>query len=365
MKIVAKPMNKLNSKISSLDFSNLKQIDLKLFYENELSRFLRTLNILIKRLQSHHADLEKKVKERTEDLKIKNLELKLSNNKLESFSKIINQYIISSVTDIHGNIIEVSDAFCKISGYSRDELLGNNLNMLKNVDSTSCEDIIVSLNENKVLYGELKSKKKNGEYYWVDATITPIFDENNNKIGYTFIRQDITDKKVIEKLSITDGLTAIYNRRYFNELFPKVLASSKRDKELISFLIMDIDFFKQYNDTYGHQMGDEVLVKLARVLKNSLNRVDDYCFRIGGEEFALLFRSETKEHALNFANKIRQDIENLKIDHEQNTASRYVTVSMGLVTKNSQNILDTEAIYKEADDLLYKAKRAGKNQVFF
>ena len=169
--------------------------------------------------------------------------------------------------------------------------------------------------------------------------------------------------KKLEKISITDDLTHIYNRRYFNEIFPKVINSSKRRNELVSFLMMDIDHFKQYNDTYGHQMGDEVLIKVAYAMKESLHRADDYCFRLGGEEFGIIFKSDTKDKAKEFAYKIRENIENLHIEHSGNSASDYVTVSLGLVCKNANDIQSDNQIYKEADDLLYKAKETGRNKV--
>jgi polar amino acid transport system substrate-binding protein len=169
--------------------------------------------------------------------------------------------------------------------------------------------------------------------------------------------------KQLEKISITDALTNIYNRRYFNEIFPKVINSAKRKNELVSFIIMDIDHFKQYNDTYGHQMGDEVLRKVAKTIKDSLHRADDYCFRLGGEEFGVIFKSDAKEKASEFANIIRENIENLHINHSGNSASSYVTVSMGLICKQANDIKDDDEVYKQGDDLLYKAKESGRNKV--
>lgn len=173
----------------------------------------------------------------------------------------------------------------------------------------------------------------------------------------------VEQKKKLEEISITDGLTDIYNRRYFNEIFPKVINSAKRKNELLSFIIMDIDYFKQYNDTYGHQMGDDVLIKIAKAIKDSFHRADDYCFRLGGEEFGILFKIDTKDKALELANTIKENIENLEIEHSNNIASSYVTVSMGLICKDAKDINSNDEVYKEADDLLYKAKEAGRNRV--
>jgi diguanylate cyclase (GGDEF)-like protein len=194
-----------------------------------------------------------------------------------------------------------------------------------------------------------------------EPIIEPNFSKDGKIVGYSAIRYDITDKKLIEILSITDGLTNIYNRRYFNEIFPKIINNAKRKNELISFLFMDIDHFKQYNDNYGHQKGDEVLIKFAKCLKESLNRSSDFAFRLGGEEFAIVYQTDTKEKAIEFANIIKINIEDLEIIHEFNSASPYITASMGLICKNANDIDDK--IYKQADDLLYEAKRSGRNQI--
>jgi diguanylate cyclase (GGDEF)-like protein len=127
--------------------------------------------------------------------------------------------------------------------------------------------------------------------------------------------------------------------------------------------MMDIDHFKQYNDNYGHQMGDNVLKKLSEKIKNILKRSEDYCFRVGGEEFAIIFKIEEIEHAFLFANTIRKKIENLKIKHEYSTTSNFITVSMGLTSINALDIISPEELYKDTDVLLYKAKESGRNKV--
>ncbi|MDZ7819232.1 MAG: GGDEF domain-containing protein [Aliarcobacter sp.] len=138
---------------------------------------------------------------------------------------------------------------------------------------------------------------------------------------------------------------------------------AKRKNELIAFLFIDIDHFKFYNDNYGHQKGDEVLIEVAKCLKESLHRSSDFAFRLGGEEFGIVYQSETKGKAIQFANKIRKNIEDLNIIHEFNSASTYITASMGLICKNANEIEDINIVYKQADNLLYEAKRSGRNQI--
>ncbi len=291
-------------------------------------------------------------------------ERKKIQKRLQSFNKLIDENIISSSTDLEGIITEVSSAFCKISKSTAEELIGQNQNIIRHPDMPKkiFENMWATIKANNVWEGEIKNKARDGSLYWVYTTISPKFDEHNNKIGYVSIRQDISDKKIIEKLSITDALTNIYNRRYFNDLFPDFVNGSKRKNDFISFAILDIDFFKQYNDTHGHQRGDDVLKKVSKCLKDSINRIDDYCFRLGGEEFGLLFKSENKEKAIFFVNKILQNIEGLEIEHENSEASNYITISIGLYSDYANDIVDIDDVYRKADKLLYQAKKLGRNK---
>ena len=294
----------------------------------------------------------------------KNRQINSINSQMKKYIKIVDENVLTSSTDLDGNITYVSEAFCEISGYSKDELIGQNHRIIRHPDmkDSTYKELWETITSGKTWKGEIKNKKKNGDYYWVKASISPVFNRKKEIIAFTAVRVDITDKKRIEEISITDGLTNIYNRRYFDEMFPKIINSAKRKNELVAFLFMDIDHFKQYNDNYGHQAGDEVLINFAKCLKQSLHRSSDYVFRLGGEEFAVVYQVDTKDRAVQFANNLRKSIENLKIEHKYSSVSPYITASMGLIYKNANEIIVDE-IYKQADDLLYEAKRSGRNQV--
>ena len=294
-------------------------------------------------------------------------ELKDSKNKMQEYIKLVDQNIITSSTDIKGYITHVSEAFCRISGYTKEELIGKNHNIIRHPDvpAATFKEMWEMLKQNKPWSGEIKNKKRNGDFYWVSAIIYPNFDTHGNKVGYTGIRQNITDRKYIEEISITDGLTNIFNRRHFNDIFPKMINSAKRHNDLVAFIILDIDSFKQYNDTYGHQMGDNVLIKIANSIKQTLKRADDHCFRLGGEEFAIIFKVDLFGQAVTFANTIKNNIKNLKIEHKNNATGDYITASIGLVCKKAEDIKDDDTIYKEADDLLYEAKNQGRDKVVY
>ena len=283
--------------------------------------------------------------------------------KLQDYVNIVNQNVIVSTTDKKGIITEVSEAFCEISGYKKDELIGKSHNIVRhpNTPASFYKEMWDTLLSKKEWRGEIRNLAKNGDIYWTYAIITPIL-KNSEIIGFTSIKSDITNKKHIEELSITDELTKIYNRRFFNIKIEEEINRAKRDKKELCLIILDIDFFKQYNDTYGHQEGDIVIKSVANVLKRKTNRADDFAFRVGGEEFVIITHIE-KDKVLNYANSIKDDIENLKIEHSGNKASKYVTISLGVVCKNAIEINSSEELYKQADINLYKAKRSGRNCV--
>lgn len=168
---------------------------------------------------------------------------------------------------------------------------------------------------------------------------------------------------IIEKISITDALTNISNRRHFEDSVRQEINRAKRAENYFSFLMLDLDYFKQYNDTYGHQEGDKVLVSVANVLQELTNRADDACFRLGGEEFGVLFVGLNPEASLHYGEKFRAAIEALKIPHEASNAGKYVTASFGLVTMKANREIDPDILYKEADKLLYEAKQRGRNRI--
>ncbi len=170
-------------------------------------------------------------------------------------------------------------------------------------------------------------------------------------------------KKHLEKINKMDGLTNVYNRRQFDAVFRKVINTAKRNRNLLAFVMLDIDYFKDYNDAYGHQDGDLALVKVAQQLKDKMNRSNDAVFRLGGEEFALLYQVKKELDAVALLEEIKNAVEQLQIEHSGSDISNYLTISAGLyIIKQEDNISDQGA-YKACDDLLYKAKSRGRNQI--
>jgi diguanylate cyclase (GGDEF)-like protein len=166
----------------------------------------------------------------------------------------------------------------------------------------------------------------------------------------------------LENLSNLDGLTGIPNRRSFDQVFDTEWRRAVRSHTPISLIMMDIDFFKKYNDTYGHAAGDDCLKQVAQALANSIRRPQDFIARYGGEEFVALLPESDSIGALTVANIIQDNIESLDIQHCSSTVNGQVTISQGAAT--IVPTLETSSLVLEAaDKALYEAKEKGRNRV--
>ena len=166
---------------------------------------------------------------------------------------------------------------------------------------------------------------------------------------------------MLEKLSMYDGLTNIRNRRFFDETFEKTFNEIKRDKKSLAVLMIDIDFFKPYNDNYGHGQGDETLRKVAKALEKTIKRASDFVARYGGEEFVILLKDINKDGVEAVANNLLNAIRELKITHEFSKIEKYVTVSIGASFYNSSSDITKLELLLKADETLYNVKNSGRN----
>jgi len=169
--------------------------------------------------------------------------------------------------------------------------------------------------------------------------------------------------RILREISIIDDLTQLYNRNYFNEVFDKELLRARRADRLVAFFILDVDFFKQYNDTYGHFKGDLALQSVGALLNWKLKRADDTAFRLGGEEFGGLIHGNSFDDIEQFANQICRSIENLAIPHTASSVSSYLTVSIGITVVTPDRADNPDEVYRIADQALYAAKTNGRNRV--
>lgn len=165
---------------------------------------------------------------------------------------------------------------------------------------------------------------------------------------------------MLEQLACTDALTQIANRRHFDLSLKREVQRAQRYKQPLSLILLDVDFFKRYNDQFGHCAGDNCLQIIATVLKAHLRRPSDMVARYGGEEFVVLLPDTKLEGALKYAEKLRQSVVELAIP-SASTNNEVVTISLGVATANAT--MDATTLLQAADTQLYRAKHAGRNQV--
>jgi diguanylate cyclase (GGDEF)-like protein/PAS domain S-box-containing protein len=267
---------------------------------------------------------------------------------------LVDQNIMMAMLDKEAVIIDASNALCRFLGCLKTDLVGTPSGFFDNSDEgkDTCETIMRTISTGKEWKGEIKRISADGEIHWASSSILPNFDDDYNLVGYTNILADVTSKK----LSLTDKLTHLYNRRRYEEILPRELRLAIRNETPITLAIIDIDYFKKYNDHYGHPQGDQALSKVAEKILESLKRPNDYAFRIGGEEFAVVFSDLNTVESKKFLNEMIQNVEAMKIPHIANDVSDYVTISIGAQVMYSDRPITELQLYSMADKALYMAK---------
>lgn len=317
-------------------------------------------------LKEFNESLEQKVIDRTRALTAANDELAAAHRKIEEYLSIIDRHVLISRINKAGEVVYASEAFCRKSGFARHELIGKNYwhALFSSITERQMKEIVGCIEQGTTWTGEIRHQARDGNYYWVHEIVSPHFADESVIIGFTTIRQDITDKKAIEEISMTDSLTGLYNRRYFNQVMEMEIGRARRNVQLLALCMFDVDCFKAYNDNYGHVAGDWVLAQLGALLNDSFKRGGEYAFRVGGEEFALLFPVRNEAEASDIAVGLLRKIERLDLTHAHNSAAPCVTVSMGLrIIRPTERALTLETAYRDTDDLLYRAKNDGKNRL--
>ena len=169
--------------------------------------------------------------------------------------------------------------------------------------------------------------------------------------------------RILQKLSSQDSLTGISNRRIFDETLIKEWSRSLRDEKSFGLVMLDIDFFKLYNDHYGHQSGDDCLKKVAKCLASTIHRGTDFLARYGGEEFSVILPDTDLNGAIKVAEKMRLAIKNLRIEHAKSNISDVVSISLGVSAVLPSKTTVPEVLLASADQALYKAKEEGRDRV--
>lgn len=205
-------------------------------------------------------------------------------------------------------------------------------------------------------------KLGNQLYLTIDAG--PIHDEDGNLIAVVETLRDMTDQKraeaTLKTLATSDGLTGLSNRRSFDQTLSMEWSRAQRTRKPMSLLLVDVDHFKLYNDLHGHQRGDECLRVVASLLGRT-TRPADLCARYGGEEFALILPETDHEVACRIAERLRDGLARLKLEHGAAGAGPHVTLSIGVATQVHDEYLGCDWLIKQADQALYAAKHSGRD----
>ncbi|MDR1754242.1 MAG: diguanylate cyclase [Eubacterium sp.] len=204
-----------------------------------------------------------------------------------------------------------------------------------------------------------------------------VFSENEEKIlrsaseliANSLIRNNMEENILQLEVEVDkifhDPLTNIYNRRFFDETMQRLVRSLSRSGGMLSLLMVDIDYFKKYNDTYGHLEGDSCLKIVAKTLCNSISRADDFVVRYGGEEFVVVLPNTDETGVRMMARKLLENVRSCNIPHEKSSAANYVTVSIGAMTGKAAHTHRVDDYIQRADEMLYDAKQGGRNRYSF
>jgi diguanylate cyclase (GGDEF)-like protein len=194
------------------------------------------------------------------------------------------------------------------------------------------------------------------------AELENIIKERTAQLEEALLQFKIANKE-LKKLATIDDLTKIANHRRFNEFYNLEWRRNLRNSKPLSIILIDVDYFKLFNDTYGHHAGDQCLIEVARAIQEICQRPGDLVARYGGEEFIIVLSETGLQGSQMVAEKIRSKIESLQIIHETSDVSKFVTVSIGCAAIIPKAHLDPVHLIKEADEALYKSKANGRNRV--
>ena len=294
-------------------------------------------------------------------------EHKLLEKQLEQTSKVFEHTTEGIlITDLDGTITSVNDAFIKITGYSRESVIGKNPSILESgrQDKSFYKKMWDEIKKNGVWKGEIWNKKKDGTIYPEWLAISAIY-HNNEAVQYVAVFSDFSEIKntqnKLKELAHYDQLTRLPNRTLLQEQLKFAVETAKRNKKQFAVMFIDLDRFKQINDTFGHKAGDEVLQETALRLK-SVVRDSDIVARLGGDEFVIsLFDVQTVQDVEQITENILLELQKPFIVENQ---EQFVTASIG-VSMYPKDSLDVDLLLKHADIAMYESKASGRNKYKF
>lgn len=307
---------------------------------------------------------------------------------LANQSHALDLHLMVSETSANGTILAGNEAFFATNGYAPEELIGQSYRTLtiEIPGQGSMDAALETIREGRAWRGTLQNRRKSGELYWVSATIVPFPDVWGRISRYVTLMTDISESillsaKVANEQRLREDLTALNqslvteattdpltgrpNKRAFDLFMPQAVAISKEDQKPLSVMMLDIDHFKQINDTYGHLAGDAVLREVSLRWEREI-RTSDMLARLGGEEFCVVLPRTTTDQTRRLAEKLCRLTAAVTIDFENSPGeiiSIPVTVSIGVATADPADVTSTEQLMHAADAALYEAKNTGRNRV--
>ncbi|MDO3678417.1 sensor domain-containing diguanylate cyclase [Paenibacillus ehimensis] len=284
---------------------------------------------------------------------------------------------VVSKHDLSGRILYISPSCRVLLGYEPEELIGTNVYELFHPEDLTKIPGLTSPMETapNLPLISYRIRTKNGGYVWFETSGRIAGDEHDSENGQTVIciSRDISSRKqteqqlmktneLLQKISSIDALTGLANRRFFDERFAKEWRHAMRFSTPLSVILLDIDYFKRYNDTYGHHDGDACLQYVAEAMRRAAKRPGDMIARYGGEEFVIVLPVTDGRGALYVAERMRSEVELLRIPHRGSAVSSYVTASLGAATMIPVRDVSPRELIIRADKALYRAKQEGRNR---
>jgi len=278
-------------------------------------------------------------------------------------------------------LVYVNRGFEVISGYRRDEVLGRNCRFLQgdDVDQPQLNVLAAAMREPRSVSVQLRNYRKDGRLFWNQLSVSPVLDEQGQLTHYIGVQKDVTDSVVIqlslrererelisanrklEDLATHDGLTKLLDRHHFLNLLQTRWSDTRSNSPTLCLFMIDVDCFKQYNDTYGHLAGDAALARVGMVLRKVFCRDSDLVARYGGEEFIAATTTNTETDATLLARNVCRAIRKLRIAHDASPVADMLTASVGVVVFEARRG-SIDAGLQAADAALYEAKRQGRNR---
>jgi diguanylate cyclase (GGDEF)-like protein/PAS domain S-box-containing protein len=283
----------------------------------------------------------------------------------EKYRRAVDAAAIFSETDLTGRITHVNDQFCAISGYSREELLGQNHRLLNS--GTHPTDFFAGMWRTialgNVWKGEICNRAKDGSLYWVESTMVPVLDKATGRVErYLSIRFDISEKRqLLHTLQWRVGhdvLTGLPNRAFLSDLLDQALEFSRQENIPLAVCMLDLDGFKAVNDGYGHASGDLLLVEVAKRLR-SIVRAEDVVARLAGDEFVLVLRQV--HDLLELRAALNRVLGTISAPYSLRGKEINVYASIG-VTLFPHDNEDAETLLRHADQAMYVAKQSGRKR---